>query len=62
MNFLELLSKLPPEAYDAFGRLLSALLSGDAEQAEKEARVAAETVASKAAIDAAYEAGVKARG
>lgn len=62
MNFLELLAKLPPEAYEAFGRLLTALLSGDAEQAEKEARVAAETIASKKVIDGAYEAGAKARG
>jgi len=62
MNFLEMLSKVPPEAWDGLGRTIGAIGEGDAAKAEREARVTAETVAAKRAIDASYEAGVKARG
>ncbi len=61
MNVLEFLGKLPPEAFTAFGRLLTALLAGDTAKAEREARVVAETVAAKKAMRAAYAAGARAR-
>lgn len=54
---LLLLSRIPAEAFPAMGRLLSALLAGDKEAAEREARVTAETVAAKRAIHEAWRAG-----
>jgi hypothetical protein len=61
-RLLAILSKVPPEAFESLGRLVSHLLSGDTEAAEREARVTAETIAAKRLIDDAYEAGRKARG
>ncbi len=61
-ELLMLLSKVPPEAFASLGKLVGHLLSGDTEAAERELRVTAETIGAKKAIDAAYEAGVKARG
>jgi hypothetical protein len=61
-QLLLLLSKVPAEAFDSLGRLVGHLLNGDAEAAEREARVTAETIAAKKTIDAAYDAGVKSRG
>ena len=54
-----LLSRIPPEAFPAIGRVLTALLSGDKDAAAREAQVAAETVAAKRAVHAAFEAGKK---
>ncbi len=56
---LLLLSRIPAEAFPAIGRVLTALLSGDQEGAAREARVAAETVAAKKAVHAAFAAGKK---
>jgi hypothetical protein len=60
MNVLDFLAKAPPEAIPAFGRLLSALLAGDAAKAQREARVTAETIAAKQAVRAAARAAAKA--
>lgn len=54
---LLMLSKIPAEAFPAMGRLLTALISGDTEAAQREARVTAETIAAKRAVHAAFEAG-----
>lgn len=56
---LLLLSRIPAEAFPALGRLLTALLSGNKDAAEREARVTTETIVAKKAIHAAYEAGKK---
>ena len=61
-ELLSLLSKVPPEAYEGLGRLISHLLNGDKDAAERELRVTAETIGAKRAIDEAYEAGLKAGG
>lgn len=61
-ELLALLSKVPVEAYEGLGRVVSHLLNGDKEAAERELRVTAETIAAKRAIDEAYEAGLKAGG
>lgn len=57
---LLLLSRIPAEAFPAMGRLLNALLSGDTEKAEREARVTAETIVAKRAVHEAFRAGQKA--
>jgi hypothetical protein len=57
---LEFLAKMPAEAIPSFGRLLSALLSGDAARAQREARVTAETIAIKQATRASAKAAKKA--
>ncbi|UOF77324.1 hypothetical protein [Caudoviricetes sp.] len=54
------LAKLAPEALPAVGRLFSAILAGDAAKAQREARVAAETIAAKQAVRAAAKAASKA--
>lgn len=56
---LLLLSRIPAEAFPAMGRLLNALLAGDTEKAEREARVTAETIVAKRAVHEAFEAGRK---
>jgi hypothetical protein len=53
---------LAKEVAEAIVRVIAAIAAGDTERAANEARIAAETVASKRIIDASYEAGVKARG
>lgn len=58
---VEFLAKLPPEALPAVWRMFTAILSGDSAKAEREARVSAETVASKKTIRGAYAAGARAR-
>lgn len=55
-DVLTFLAKLPPEAVNGVGRMLKAVLAGDAAAAQREARVAAETVAAKQAIRAPYTA------
>lgn len=60
-DVLTFLGKLPPEAFTAFGRLLTSLLAGDVSKAQREARAVAETIAAKKAMRAAYAAGAKAR-
>lgn len=59
-DVLLLLSRIPPEAFPAMGRLLTSLLAGDHEAAEREARVTSETIAAKRAVHAAFEAGAAA--
>ncbi len=59
---LLLLSKIPTEAFPAVGRVLAALLSGDHAAAEREARVASETIAAKRIVHASYEAGKRGDG
>ena len=61
MNLFALLAQIPAEAYEGLGRVLTAMLAGDAAKAEREVRVTAETVAAKLAIDKAFEAGKAAR-
>ena len=56
---LLLLSRIPVDAFPAMGRLLHALLSGDAEKAEREARVTAETIVAKRAVHEPFRAGQK---
>jgi hypothetical protein len=59
-DVLLLLSRIPTEAFPALGRLLTALLAGDKDAAEREARVTTETIVAKRAVHAAYDAGKKA--
>jgi hypothetical protein len=61
-EFMLLLSRVPAEAFPVMGRLLTALLAGDTDKAEREARIAAETIAAKRAIHEAYEAGKRQAG
>ncbi len=56
-DFFLLLSRIPPDAFPAMGRLVTALLSGDHAAAEREARVTSETIAAKKAVHAAFAAG-----
>lgn len=60
-KIVDFLAKLPPEALPAVWRMFTAILSGDTAKAEREARVSAETVASKRGMRAAYAAGARAR-
>ena len=53
---------LAAEVAEAIVRVVAAIAAGDKDRAANEARIAAETVASKKLIDEAYEAGVRARG
>lgn len=53
---VDFLAKLPPDALPGLWRLFTAILSGDAAKAQREARVTAETVAAKQAIRAPYRA------
>lgn len=55
-ELLALLAKVPPEAYAALGRLISALLSGDAARARREAERTAAAIAAKKAIRAGAKA------
>jgi hypothetical protein len=57
---LEFLAKMPAEAIPSFGRLLGALISGDAAKAQNEARITAQTIALKQATRAAAKAASKA--
>ncbi len=59
MNALDFLAKLVPEALPAVGRMFSAIIAGDAAKAQREARVAAETMAAKQAVRAAARAAAK---
>ncbi len=59
---LLLLSRIPAEAFPAVGRVLTALLAGDKDAAEREVRVATETIAAKRAVHAAFDAGKKQAG
>lgn len=55
-KLVQLIGALPPEVVPAVGRLLSSLLSGNAEKAAREARFVAEGIAAKQAIRAGYRA------
>lgn len=59
-DVLTFLAKLPPEALPATGRMLSAVLAGDPAKAEREARIAAQTVGIKRAARAGAKAASKA--
>jgi hypothetical protein len=61
INIIQLLAKAPPEVHEGLARTLGAILDGQPDAAEREARLTAETVAAKLTIDAAYEAGAKTR-
>lgn len=52
---------LAAEVAEAIVRVVAAIAAGDKDKAANEARLAAETVASKKLIDAAYDAGAKAK-
>ncbi len=58
----ELIKDVPAVAVEGLEKVIKAIAAGDADSAEREARVTAETVAAELAIDVAYEAGAKARG
>ena len=62
INIIQLLAKVPPEAYEGLGKTIGAIAEGQPDSAEREARLTAETVLAKLAIDASYEAGAKSRG
>lgn len=56
MNILDFLAKMPPEAFSAFGKLLTALLAGDPAKAAQQARITAETIAIKQSTRATVKA------
>lgn len=49
------------DVLEAIGRVIAAIAAGDPQRAANEARIAAETVAGKKAIDEAYELGLASR-
>lgn len=62
MNILDLIGKMPPEAFKLLGTLLTAILKGDTAKAERAARAAAQAAAGRVATMAAAKAAKKLKG
>ncbi|HKY40758.1 MAG TPA: hypothetical protein VJN18_32710 [Polyangiaceae bacterium] len=56
MGILDLIGKMPPEAFKLLGGLLTAIINGDSVKAERAARAAAQAAAGRAATLAAAKA------
>ena len=61
VNILNLIGRMPPEAFKLLGALLTAIINGDAGKAERAARAAAQASAGRAATLAAAKAASKLR-
>lgn len=55
-NVMGIVAALPPDAISAFANMLSAILSGKPDKAERLARLTAETLAIRAAGKAPFKA------